>query len=153
MQWAILSIGFWNMVITGKDEAVSLSKIPIALDSMIIGDFGAAAAMIAFGCILGKCNLQQLMFLVFWEMIIYGLNAAIVVNVIGATDMGGSMYIHTFGAYFGLAATYFFQGKRAEASLNAKSDYNAEVTALIGTLFLWMYYPSFNGCLCVGVQQ
>ena len=63
------------------------------------------------------------------------------------------MYIHTFGAYFGLAATYFIQPKRAEASKNMKSDYNSEVTALIGTLFLWMYYPSFNGCLCTGAQQ
>jgi len=93
------------------------------------------------------------MFLVFWEMIFYGLNAAIGFNILKYTDMGGSMYIHTFGAYFGLAATYFIQPKRAEASKNMKSDYNSEVTALIGTLFLWMYYPSFNGCLCTGAQQ
>jgi len=33
---------------------------------MIVGDFGAGAAMITFGVLLGKANLQQLMFLVFW---------------------------------------------------------------------------------------
>ena len=57
MEWAILSVGFWFQVIPGSGEEVSLSKIPISLESMITGDFGAAAAMIAFGCILGKCNL------------------------------------------------------------------------------------------------
>jgi len=153
MEWAILSVGFWNQVIHGGDEAMTLEKIPISLESMVIGDFGAAAAMITYGCVLGKCNLQQLFFLVFWQMVFYGLNAAIGFNIIGSTDMGGSMFIHAFGAYYGLAATYFFQGKRAEASKNAKSDYNSEVCALIGTLFLWMYYPSFNGALAAGVTQ
>jgi ammonium transporter Rh len=153
MQWAILSCGFWNQIIISEGE-VELKKLDIDLSSMVTGDFGAAAAMITFGCVLGKCNLQQLFFLIFWEMIWYGLNGAIGFNLIKATDMGGSMFIHTFGAYYGLAATYFFQGKRAEASKNMKSDYNSEVTALIGTLFLWMYYPSFNGALCTdGVQQ
>jgi hypothetical protein len=42
------------------------------------------------------------------ETIFYGLNEALGVVVLGAVDMGGSMYIHTFGCYFGIAATYFF---------------------------------------------
>jgi hypothetical protein len=40
------------------DEEESLdTKIDVNLESMIIGDFGAGAAMITFGVILGKCNL------------------------------------------------------------------------------------------------
>lgn len=90
----------------------------MSIESLIIGDFGAGAAMITFGAILGKCNLQQLMFLVWWEMIWYGLNESICVNVFKVTDAGGSIIIHTFGAYFGLASTYFFQPIRASKSIN-----------------------------------
>jgi len=75
---------------------------------MIVGDFGAGAAMITFGVLLGKANLQQLMFLVFWQMIFYGLNEAIGVKLFKATDMGGSIFVHSFGAYYGVAASYFF---------------------------------------------
>jgi ammonium transporter Rh len=48
------------------------------------------------------------MFLTFFEMIWYGLNEAIGLSVFKATDMGGSMLVHTFGAYFGVGACYFF---------------------------------------------
>jgi len=41
-------------------------------------------------------------------MIFYGLNESIGVLVFKATDMGGSIFVHTFGAYYGLAASYFF---------------------------------------------
>ena len=58
MQWAILSIGFWSQVFPGDGEDVSLKKIPIGLDSLVIGDFGAAAGLITLGCVLGKVNLQ-----------------------------------------------------------------------------------------------
>lgn len=47
-------------------EGKTLEKIEINLESMIIGDFGAGAAMITFGVLLGKINLQQLMFLIAW---------------------------------------------------------------------------------------
>jgi len=60
-QFAILSLGFWHNIFEGQWK-----KIDINLESMILGDFGAGAAMITFGVLLGKINLQQLMFLIFW---------------------------------------------------------------------------------------
>jgi ammonia channel protein AmtB len=51
-------------------------------------------------------------------MIFWGLNEAIGVTKIQATDMGGSIFVHTFGAYYGLAASYFFQPNRAKKSDN-----------------------------------
>lgn len=73
----------------------------------------------------------------------------------GAVDMGGSMYVHTFGAYFGLAASYFFQPTKAIADEKGRceGDYNSQLIAMVGTIFLWMYWPSFNGALAADFQQ
>ena len=51
--WAIIFNGFWHQVIAGT----VLHKIDVTLEKLIIGDFGAGAAMITFGVLLGKCNL------------------------------------------------------------------------------------------------
>ena len=48
-----------------------------------------------------------------FELIFYTLNCVIDVNLLGAVDLGGSITIHMFGAYFGLAASYFFKPKQA----------------------------------------
>jgi len=56
-----------------------MHKIEVGLENLIVGDFGAGAAMITFGVILGKCNLQQLIVLVSWQMIWWGLNESICV--------------------------------------------------------------------------
>jgi len=110
-QWAILCVGFWHQTFGHEDY----HKIHLNINSMIIGDFAAAAAMITFGAILGKADLFQLWILITLEMMFYGLNDALTVEVYHAVDIGGSMVIHTFGAYFGLAASYFFQNKKAIA--------------------------------------
>lgn len=110
LQWAILSLGFWHQVIHDRDN---ITKIDLKIDYLVAGDFGAASAMITFGAVLGKINLQQLLFLVFWMMIFYGLNEAICIVKFGLQDIGGSITIHTYGAYYGLAASFFFQPTRA----------------------------------------
>jgi len=86
-------------------------------------------------------------------MIFYGLNEAICVQKLNVTDAGGSILVHTFGAYFGIAASFFFQPGRASTSKNLMSSYQSEMIAVIGSIFLWMYWPSFNSALASGVAQ
>jgi len=43
----------------------------------------------------------------------WGLNMAICTQYFMAVDLGGSIIIHAFGAFFGLAASYHFQPARA----------------------------------------
>ena len=57
------------------------------------------------------------------------------------------MAIHAFGAYYGLAASYVLFTKRpAVGASHAKngSAYLNDVFAMIGTIFLWVFWPSFN---------
>jgi ammonia channel protein AmtB len=47
-----------------------------------------------------------------FECIFLTLNVVIIVDLLGAVDLGGSIPIHMFGAYYGLAASYFFKPKK-----------------------------------------
>ena len=66
----------------------------------------------------------------FWEMVFWGLNVAICTESIMGVDMGGSVIIHAFGCFFGLAASYFFQPSRAADHPNIASNHNSEIVAL-----------------------
>jgi len=85
-----------------------MTYINISLPSLIWGLFAAATAMITYGALLGKCSLQQMLFLTFWEMVFWGLNVAVCTQTLQGVDMGGSVIIHAFGCFFGLAASYHF---------------------------------------------
>lgn len=53
--------------------------------------------------------------------------------VLQAVDAGDSMFVHVFGAYFGLAVSYVFGAKREpkEHELEGAS-YNSDIFAMIG---------------------
>ena len=61
--------------------------------------------MIAFGAVLGKATPTQILWLTFFMIPIYALNQQLVAVTFKAFDIGGSITIHAFGAYFGLAAS------------------------------------------------
>ena len=93
---------------------------------MVTADFGAACVLITFGAILGRVSLQQLFVIGLLEIPFYNLNEAIGVKIYKASDMGGSMYVHTFGAYFGLAVSIAGFTKAAkESKREATADRNS----------------------------
>lgn len=73
----------------------------------------------------------------------YSLNEQIVYKRIEALDVGGSMVIHTFGAYFGLTVSRFLSA-HTKPTTKPESSYISNIFGMIGTIFLWMYWPSFN---------
>lgn len=101
------------------------------------------------GALLGKCNILQLWIIATIEVCFYSLNNAVLTSVFYAKDLGGSMTIHQFGGYFGLAASFFFRPKKAKedekTSHQNGGSYYSNYIAMIGTLFLFIYWPSFNG--------
>ena len=58
-------------------------------------------------------------------------------------DAGGSSVIHTYGAYFGLAACLVLS-RKIKPCTSVKTSYHSNIISFIGTLFLWLYWPSFN---------
>lgn len=79
-------------------------------------------------------------------MFFYGLNEAIVVKM-EANDTGGSMLVHAFGAFFGVGVTLVYSPKDSAKAKHCGDSYVSNLFAAIGTIFLWMYWPSFNGAL------
>ena len=56
------------------------------------------------------------------------------------------MYVHAFGAYFGLAVAKVLNHKEVENEKES-SNYNSDLFSMIGTIFLWLYWPSFNSAV------
>jgi ammonium transporter Rh len=149
--WAILNFGFWHRVINPSPHA-KWDRIHIGLDSLVNADFCSGSVLISFGAIIGKVSLSQLLLMCFIEVIFYSINEAIVYTRFNVADMGGSMVIHLFGATFGLACSLFLERdarrqKKLKESCAPAVTHNSDTLAMIGTIFLWSFWPSFNGYL------
>jgi len=68
-------------------------------------------------------------------------------------DVGTSIGVHMFGAYFGLAASWVLSGDTAFDNADNASVYHSDIFAMIGTTFLWVYWPSFVAGPATGVSQ
>ncbi|XP_041832264.1 ammonium transporter Rh type A [Melanotaenia boesemani] len=139
LQWGLLMQGFWHM-----DDG----KIKIDIFKMINADFSTATVLISFGAVLGKTSPVQLLVMTILEITIFSINEHLVANVLKANDVGASMIIHAFGAYFGLAvARVLYRPSLRNGHENDGSVYHSDLFAMIGTIFLWMFWPSFNSAI------
>jgi len=152
IQWNILTSGtegFWKFVYENEWS----HKIHLTMPLLIESDFAAACSLISMGAVLGKCNAVQLVVMAIFEMVFFNCNLMLCFSWLGITDQGGSIVVHTFGAFFGLAVSYIISPEAAKDHDDNSSTRTSDTFAMIGTLFLWMFWPSFNGALATGEMQ
>ncbi|NXA13301.1 RHBGB protein, partial [Sapayoa aenigma] len=138
IQWAILIQGFLFFFLNGKIYA--------GAQSMFSADFCTTAILISTGAVLGRVNPVQMLLLALLEVILCSLNEYILLGLMGVSDSGRSLTVHTFGAYFGLMVSRILHQPRMDKKREEQQDvrHQPDVFAVVGTIYLWIFWPSFT---------
>ena len=121
-------------------------------DTFIRAIINSATVLVSTGCVLGKLTYFQHLIMIVLETIICSLNFQLCDAKLKIVDLG-ALYIHVFGAFFGVSIymVLFYTSKMKSKNLKEnffnKSDYTSNLTSFIGVLFVWCYFPSFNSGL------
>lgn len=147
IQWAFIVRGIIHHVVHGE------AKFTVHIGEMLSADFAAATVLISFGAVLGKTSPMQLLIMALIEVVLSQINEWIGLYMLGAVDVGESMYIHAFGAYFGLAVARVLWDDKYPEARGEGVVYHSDIFSMIGTVFLWIFWPSFNGGAASGDEQ
>jgi len=134
-----------TMAYGSKDCTSSWPYIDVNVNTLISADFATAAVLISFGVVLGITSPIQLVVMTVLEIIIFVVNEIIGRDYIGAVDAGDTIFVHLFGAYFGLTVARVLYNQDHDNSSKQGSSYTSDLFSMVGTVFLWMFWPSFNG--------
>ncbi|KAH7729890.1 Rh-like protein 2 [Aphelenchoides avenae] len=97
------------------------------------------------GVLLGTLTPVQYLVLAFMETSFAVIVEHILFNILHINDGGRSLVVHCFGCYFGLAAAKVCRRKQTVTMDSQESNFqHSELFSMIGTLFLWIFFPSFN---------
>ena len=124
-------------------------------DTFIKAIFNSCAILVSLGAVHGKISHIQYLVLIISETILSSLNLKLCDVKLKIIDTGGGLYIHTFGALFGIAIyIVLFRSKKKRARLSAYNranitNYLSNITCFVGVLFILNYLPSFNSCLAL----
>lgn len=154
LRWYGLGAVGFTMLVTCLGMQVALLVEPLyangfqsfELDLMAFlnADFAVAAFLISFGGLIGKVNPSQLVVLTCFESIFYCANKQLLLTKwLNIVDCGGTIIIHMFGAYFGLTVAKVIGVPHTMTKETSSTV--SDVFSLVGTVFLWLYWPSFVG--------
>ncbi|KAM9175810.1 RH-like protein [Mergus octosetaceus] len=107
------------------------------------------AVAISSGAVLGKTNPLQLIVMTVVEIIIFHVSRWINKRFLQVPDNISMKHVHLFGAYFGLAVSSRFSEPSPRSEKNASTP-KSDLLSTLGTLFLWVFWPSFNSVLADG---
>ncbi|SEN04408.1 ammonium transporter [Nitrosomonas marina] len=124
---------------------------PHTLDALLFAELAAATALIAMGAVLGRLRVFQYALLALLVVPLYLLNEWIVLDdalgiTTGFQDTAGSIVIHAFGAYFGMAMSIVLT-TAYQRSQPVESDPTSDRYAMLGSVVLWLFWPSFATAL------
>jgi ammonium transporter Rh len=158
-QWALLVLNFFEQA-----HANTFGNVSLTPQHLIVATYATITVLISMGAVLGVVSALQLLAIAFVEVILYGLNLYIIrlLNIYSKTEFtpwgfgGDATAVHVFGAYFGLALAIPI-GLRVKRKGKGKDDqtdsYASDMFAMIGTIFLWVLWPSFNAALAPASAQ
>ena len=92
----------------------------------------------------------------FIEVAIASVNEWVGVHYLKTLDVGGSIFVHVFGAYFGLACSrvlYRWEYAAKGFSTLKFTTKSSDLFCMVGTIFLWMFWPSFNSAMAAEELQ
>ncbi|MCJ8730998.1 hypothetical protein PDJAM_G00190730 [Pangasius djambal] len=125
-------------------------KIRIQLKSLVDAELCAASTLVAMGTILGKTNPVQLLVFALIEVTGFVLNQWLIQTMFQTQThwLYSIVLINIFGALFGVMTSRFlFHSEMQLKHEKEKVSRMTGVFAMFGTLFLWMFWPSFNSVL------
>ncbi|NXP45672.1 RHD protein, partial [Heliornis fulica] len=138
VQCSMLTEGVLNFLLQKNHQDV-LTRITKAAVSM-------TAVVISTGPVLGKTNPLQLILMTVVEVIFFRISRWINTTFLQVPDNVSMMHVHLFGAYFGMAVSSKFSQPSPKSEKNASTS-NSDLLSMLGTLFLWVFWPSFNAVL------
>lgn len=140
IQWAILVQGYFQFSHDGK--------IHLGVINLINAEFACAVVLISFGAVLGKTSPLQLLVMALLEVPVFAVTEWAVLKYLRINDAGGSILIHIFACYFGLGVTFvLYRPRLNEGHAKENTSYQSDILSVMGTLFLWVFWPSFNSAL------
>nr|XP_029135390.1 ammonium transporter Rh type A-like isoform X1 [Labrus bergylta] len=136
------------IILNGIESWYYRGKISINLRSLVVAEMCTVSALISIGAVLGKTNPVHLVFIALLEVSGFVLNKWFLQTLLKVQPLNSIMQLHIFGAFFGLMLTWMLYRKGSELPFEKeKSDHKSGLFSMLGTVFLWMFWPSFNSVL------
>lgn len=148
VQWAILTYGFFHLdnntipIDLGRfyhclyAPNINIDIVFFLSFSLLSADIAAAAPLISMGALLGRTTHVQLIIMGIFELVLFAANSYLSEQMWSVSDAGASIFVHTFGAYFGLAVSFILHRKRPQdGEHDFESNYSSDVYAMIGKMY------------------
>lgn len=149
--YLVVAVGLPLYILLRANGIFGHQLSPHTLDALLLAELSVATSLIAMGAVLGRLRVFQYALLALLVVPLYLLNEWIVLDdalgyTTGFKDTAGSIVIHAFGAYFGLSMSIVLT-TAYQRSKPIESDHTSDRFAMLGSMVLWLFWPSFATAL------
>ncbi|KAM6913173.1 rh blood group, D antigen [Xenentodon cancila] len=138
----------WAIILNGIESCYTRGKIRVDLKSILVAEMCAVSALISIGTLHGKTNPVHLILVALIEVSGFIFNEWLLRVLLKVRPLNSIMLLHIFGAFFGLMVTWILRRKGSEQGFEKeKADKKSGLFSMLGTVFIWMFWPSFNSVL------
>ncbi|NXN56320.1 RHBG protein, partial [Rynchops niger] len=139
----------WALVLQGLLHHFHHGQVHLDLHNLLTAEFAAVTVLISVGAVLGRTSPCQLLVVAACEVPIYLASEWAIITRLGVLDVGGTITIHVFSCYFGLGMSKaLFGAVQRPVHPKETPTPRSDLLSLIGTLILWVFWPSFVAVLC-----